>query len=101
MESCTEFNEEDQLFSMTVDASEDQFGHSEVENEVSLGPVGSQGNESVSKPYEYDSDEESVKILPLTQEQRQQQINEIDQEMVVKLSELRDIMTAGGLSQSS
>ena len=42
-----------------------------------------------------------MKILPITDEDRQQQIDEIDNEMTVKLTELRDIMATGGLNKST
>ena len=102
----TSFQEGDQVFSMSVDANEDEFGPSDGEED--LGPIGAssggncgQASKNICDDYSYDSDDDSVKILPLTQEDRQWQIKEIDDEMLVKLNELRDIMNQSGMAESS
>ena len=50
-----------------------------------------------------DSDDttDSVKIMPISQEARQRQIEKIDDELTEKLSELRDIMASGGMTKST
>ena len=102
----TSFQEGDQVFSMSVDVNEDEFGPSEDDEDIepvgvsSSGNFGQAGNISCDN-YSYDSDDDSVKILPLMQEDRQQQIKEIDDEMLVKLTELQDIMNQNGMAESS
>ena len=50
---------------------------------------------------EEEGDSDSVKIRPMTAADRQRQIQEIDDEMVEKLTELRDIMASGGMDKST
>ena len=102
----TSFQEGEQIFSMTIDATEDQFGHSEDEMDMDVDdqdeqPESSQEITLGSQRSSQDTDEESVKILPMRPEDRLKQIQEIDDEMLEKLTELRDIMSQGGMEKSS
>ena len=47
-----------------------------------------------------DEDTDSVKILPLTHEQKLQQLEDIDNDMYDKLTELKEVLTQSGLRKS-
>ena len=103
---------------MSVEADEDQFGLSEDDQNLDDPETNSQGHIVYDKGHrqdyknnrlshnasafvEYNSDEESVKIMPILQQERLQQIKDINDEMLVKLTELRDLMSSGGMEASS
>ena len=94
---------------MTVQAEEDQFGHSEDEANDNLDDPevtfrsSQESNYSAQEDDEVDdqSETDSVKILPMTEEQRRQQIDEIDQEVFGKLQQFHTVMMQGGLASSA
>ena len=88
---------------MTVDAAKDYFGHPEDEENKSLTHV--DNHECRPTHYEKgdesdDSNSGSVKNLPMSQEDKLCQIDEIDQEMMTKLKQLHGLMADGKLKQS-
>ena len=100
------FQDGDMHFAMSVQATEEQFGHSEDEQDMDIDPT----NASTTSSHEIvfrtqrsrrDDDEESVKVLPISAEDKLKQIQDIDDEMLEKLTELRDIMSQGGMEKSS
>ena len=100
------FHENQQTFSMMVDADEDTFGHTDEDNDSEINFK--EGNDTLPD-LEQDSEQssemgdnnDSVKMMPITKEDRVRQMEEIDNEMTEKLSELRDIMAQGGLQKST
>ena len=115
----TKFMEDDEEFQMAVTGGNESYCQSEEEGECSFistgeaevnfrrsssrsrGPMESDSNVDNSES-SYDSemdfdDDESVKILPKSREQR---LKELDIEMREKLEEIHDIMNEGGMTES-
>ena len=90
------FKEKNRTFSMEVQADEGQFGPPDEEMDQDLRSVG--GNSDQENESEDDSD--SVKILPLTAEQKLQQLEDIDNEMYDKLTELKEVLSQTGMKKS-
>ena len=119
------FTENDQQFSMVVSANEaplaGNFDDSDEEIDFPLqghshrGEMSSQSEANCESdncpstdPDEDDddysdggNDSDSVKIRPLTKADRIRQMEELDNEMTEKLTELRDLMESGGMTKAT
>ena len=75
---------------------------SELESKGEGIPEDLDGNHNINDSMDCSDEEtDSVKMLPISQEDRLRQMEEIDIEMTEKLMELRDIMASGGLTRST
>ena len=89
-----EFQEGGCNYHMSVDAPVSDHEENMSVDSSAEESIGSSDDDS-----EYETD--SMKIRPMTQEDRLHQMEEIDNEMTEKLTELRDIMAEGGMTKST
>ena len=93
--------EGNQLLTLSVQADESRYVSSDDDMDQSqpppTPPAIPEDNESLA---ESDDTTDSVKILPMTAEERRTQVEDINQEVAAKLQELHGIMSEGGLTNS-
>ena len=104
------FQQGSQVFSMSVDASDQDEGRDQESDQDESEQTDLQDDHSQSFSNNFEdsdvpgSDEEdmdSMKIHPMTQKQRLEKLDQIDRDMVVWLQELHDITAQSGLPQST
>ena len=95
-----QFKEDGQLVTMSV---EQQLDHSQNSQENSSDEEGEFSDGSCGEQDDYDTDQsyDSVKILHLTDKQREARINKLDAEMLEKMAQIHQLMYDGGLKQST
>ena len=100
VQSCST-QEDNQIISMSVDADEDQFDPSEDDEYDDLSQsVHGETSQEYSDSDDDGMSTDSIKIRPMTNEERLRQMDEIDTEMTTKLKQLHDLMAGGVLKQS-